>query len=362
MAKQRHEATGAGEPLTLFQAVERLEVELRQQLDPSQHERLSCAVALVRAGAVLEESPGHWTVTSSTDPQRRYAVDRECSCEDALHRAPEGRCKHRLAKGLMVRALRLLETGDLAMERVNVHTGELEPAPSSPLGTDTFGNDGWDEAMTMSTDPGALSERPCAVPAIRLGLRPISVIIADLSRPLPKECIGTLPKGGSTISFLPWHTVAAVLDTYAPGWDGEVARVDTIGERVSVTYRIRIPCAEGWAVREDSGMEDAQEDEYGDAMTNATATAFKRAAAKFGVGRSLYDTKSHTDHFLARVRGDREKLLVAIAEKAPAADLLFETLVADLMAQSGAYNRALLPVWALRSTLAQLQRLIADHQ
>lgn len=213
-----------------------------------------------------------------------------------------------------------------------------------------------EEALgSPETLAAALVDASRPAQALRLTLRPIGAIIADLSRALPPECIDTLIKGGVTIQYLHWHTVAAVLDAYAPGWEGTVIRVDKIGERLSVTYRITIPAAEGLCSREDSGMEDEDKDDYGDAMTNATATAFKRTAAKFGVARDLYDVKGHTNKFLARLRGDREQLLEAIEAATHARGVPFDTLLPWLMSQTGAYHRTLIPVWALRSILAQLQ-------
>jgi hypothetical protein len=61
--------------------------------------RLAKAVALVRAGAVTVIGPQHALVQSQTDPKIMYHVNGACECEDA-RRAPEGRCKHKLAAAL----------------------------------------------------------------------------------------------------------------------------------------------------------------------------------------------------------------------------------------------------------------------
>lgn len=126
-----------------------------------------------------------------------------------------------------------------------------------------------------------------------LGLRPITAIVADLSRPLPSACVASKTVKGSTIAYLHWQTVARLLDTYAPGWQGEVTRLEQQGQVVRVTYRLLIPCAEGRVWREATGEDDEwepdEETRYGNPSANAQANAFKRAAALFGCGQWLYD-------------------------------------------------------------------------
>ena len=119
--------------------------------------------------------------------------------------------------------------------------------------------------------------------------RSIRAIVADLSQPLPRECVATKTLKGTAISYLHWQTVSRVLDAYAPGWSGHIARIDQLGKNVAVTYRITIPCAEGTVTREATGQEEEDLEGYGDSTSNAEAMAFKRAAAKFGVGLWLYD-------------------------------------------------------------------------
>jgi hypothetical protein len=73
------------------------------------HERLSCAVALVKNGAVFQEGDGHtWTVASTTKPGNAYRLNGHgCQCEDAHYRAQK-RCKHALAVYLSQRVLSLM--------------------------------------------------------------------------------------------------------------------------------------------------------------------------------------------------------------------------------------------------------------
>jgi hypothetical protein len=95
---------------TFSQALEHAEVLARHALPTVLHERLSCAVALVRHGKVLQGDDSHtWEVESGSKPDVRYSINGHgCQCEDATYRAPQGRCKHVLATLLARKALALL--------------------------------------------------------------------------------------------------------------------------------------------------------------------------------------------------------------------------------------------------------------
>ena len=142
----------------------------------------------------------------------------------------------------------------------------------------------------MEETPETTSSEEPRDPLLR---RSIAEIIKDLSKPIPDRLINTKTIKGQAIRFITWQTAVRFLDHYAPGWSGEVRTVTEIGGRVIVVYRISIPCLESYVYREATGQEsDWDEDEevkYGDPSSNAEAMAFKRAAAKFGLGLHLYD-------------------------------------------------------------------------
>ena len=56
-----------------------------------------------------------------------------------------------------------------------------------------------------------------------------------------------------------------------------------------LTGRLTLHTADGSISREATGCELLDCDSYGDPVSNAEAMVFRRAAAKFGLGRSLYD-------------------------------------------------------------------------
>jgi hypothetical protein len=194
--------------------------------------------------------------------------------------------------------------------------------------------------------------------------RSIIAMVADLSRPLPVECLAriestTNPKTGKTRpaqDYLHWHTVTAALDTYAPGWEGRIVRIDKIGERIVVVYRLTLHAAEGTFSQDGDGMEDEDKDDFGDAMTSAVATALKRAAAKFGLGRNqLYDKDKRTAAFLSAVRRDKEVAVQELAGVADAKGYPRSDVLAWLCRQAGVVRVSDIPTYTLKAMARQLE-------
>jgi len=125
--------------------------------------------------------------------------------------------------------------------------------------------------------------------------RPIAEILEDLAKPIPKRLIKQLEKRDSAtgeviyLDYIPWYTVARLLDLYAPGWEGRVEHVQAVGDRLVTTYVLTIHAAEGAFIRTATGSEAVNYDGYGDVSSNAESMAFRRAAAKFGLGLDLYN-------------------------------------------------------------------------
>ena len=118
--------------LTFQQALDMAEVLARTALPPALHERLSCALALVKAGAVLQLDDGHtWTVASARTPGKEYRVNGACSCADAHYRAQK-RCKHALAVYLARKTLELMQA-PAAQEDPAPQAVPVEPAPAAPV-------------------------------------------------------------------------------------------------------------------------------------------------------------------------------------------------------------------------------------
>jgi hypothetical protein len=108
--------------LTWRAAVQRLSILAQTKLPETLHARMAKATALVLAGGVFVEEDGTAMVRAS-DGERWYHVNGHCSCPDGPS-APNGFCKHRLARGLYLRASALQHAGFPDTE-----PGALPPAP-----------------------------------------------------------------------------------------------------------------------------------------------------------------------------------------------------------------------------------------
>ena len=150
----------------------------------------------------------------------------------------------------------------------------------------------------------------------KLFKRSITDILSDLARPVPDRFLETRQQGGADLTYIAWYMVAKLLDYYTPGWEGAITQMHTTGDRLFVTYRLTIHAAEGTFTREATGTKLLKEEKevwvgqkpnrkqlkdeqgrliterrelaYGAPSSNAESMAFRRAAAKFGLGLHLY--------------------------------------------------------------------------
>lgn len=128
-----------------------------------------------------------------------------------------------------------------------------------------------------------------ASPETRDEIRSIREIVKDLSKPVARRHLRTRRQGGKELTYISWYDAVKYLDHYAPGWCYEVRRIDSIAGKLILTIRLSIPCREGIVYREATGQEEEETNSYGDSSSNAESMALRRAAAKFGLGLSLYD-------------------------------------------------------------------------
>jgi len=119
-------------------------------------------------------------------------------------------------------------------------------------------------------------------------MKPLAEILQALKAPLPQGALATRKQGGQNITYVPWYNVAELLDRHAPGWQWQVVSVQVCGNHLVLVGRLIVPTADGPIVREATGSELLEVSGYGDPASNAEAMAFRRAAAKFGLGLYLY--------------------------------------------------------------------------
>jgi hypothetical protein len=118
-----------------------------------------------------------------------------------------------------------------------------------------------------------------------------------LSRNIPQSLLATKPvrdsKTGKTthLWYVPWHQANKILSKYCPGWQWEIVSTQVAGERLILVGKLSIPTSTGWVSRSATGTEKLDCSSFGDPSSNAESMAFRRSAARFGLGLYLYQEK-----------------------------------------------------------------------
>lgn len=130
-----------------------------------------------------------------------------------------------------------------------------------------------------------------------INYRPLADILADLSKPIPREHCVTKPRKDKTfpgtarfIVALGWEGTVALMNQIAPSWSFVFPHPpQQIGNYLSITARVSIPTSDsGTITREMSGAVELKagdlKDGYGDPVTTAAHKAVRKALAYFGFG------------------------------------------------------------------------------
>jgi len=112
--------------LSWAEAIARTSEDVCAKMPAAMHSRLERGTALVRDGRVWIEDDGHTCLVQSQDEGRWYVVNGACECAD-YPKAPEHVCKHRAARGIYLKALKLMWEGLPAP--ATVVSEETAPAP-----------------------------------------------------------------------------------------------------------------------------------------------------------------------------------------------------------------------------------------
>lgn len=126
--------------------------------------------------------------------------------------------------------------------------------------------------------------------------RPLETILEDLRKPIPDRFIKLKPqknkKTGKTIhiKFASWYDIIRILEARAPGFEYDCSPHFSDGKTI-VKATITIHGSDGSLSRSALGIENSGVDSWGDATSNASSMALRRAAAEFGLGLHLYFEK-----------------------------------------------------------------------
>lgn len=123
--------------------------------------------------------------------------------------------------------------------------------------------------------------------------RPLEAILEDLRKPIPDRFIKLKPqknkKTGKTtnLKFASWYDIIRILEARAPGFEYDCFPHFDNGKTV-VRATITIHGEDGSLSRTALGIADSGIESWGDATSNASSMALRRAAAEFGLGLHLY--------------------------------------------------------------------------
>ena len=117
--------------------------------------------------------------------------------------------------------------------------------------------------------------------------RPLGQILSDLRRPIPGHIVHTRQQSGRRVKYLTMQDTIAILDQYAPGWEGTITNIYSSRDRIYIAYRITIHAKEGKFSREATGSSTFEPNAQGDPSSLAESAALRNAAAKFGLALYL---------------------------------------------------------------------------
>jgi hypothetical protein len=337
---------------------------------------------LLEGGVTPGEQDDTYLVRSTSDADKVYTVSlKGCTCDAGRH--GNKYCTHAAAVEIYTRHAKekyLANMPKQEQKTANDQEGAQE-APGSTQTPNATPKSSQKENVAGETIQTSNPMPSSAMLPLQLPRRSIQAIIADLSRPLPEACVAHRKQGGQDIGYLHWQHVARVLDTYAPGWSGHIVEVKVIadpgkdgltGDKVMVTYRLTIPAAEGLIAREATGQEDVEMVEeytdsrsgevkkrraYGDSTSNAEAMAFKRAAAKFGLGAWLYNNDATAEELRKHLDREKADLLKLLEQSCARAGVPVPEVRRWLRGQTGAQSSRDVPASAIRALLGHLATL-----
>lgn len=112
--------------------------------------------------------------------------------------------------------------------------------------------------------------------------------LAELGRPVDQRHVRQLKKAGTTLDYLPWHTVARHLTHRVPGWQWSVLSVQELSGSVVVHGSLSVPTSEGPLRFDAVASEPIKGGSQAPPAEVAESAALRRAAAKAGLALELY--------------------------------------------------------------------------
>lgn len=124
----------------------------------------------------------------------------------------------------------------------------------------------------------------------------------QLNQQVPQTYIKQLNKGGSVIDYIPWYKLCDLLDQRTDEWQWEIVSMTLSQDRIFMVGKLTIFADDGVMIQSATGTELLNCSSYGDPSSNAEAMCLRRACAKFGMGRELWDKDTKTKTQTRQVR------------------------------------------------------------
>jgi len=112
--------------------------------------------------------------------------------------------------------------------------------------------------------------------------------LEELNLPIDPRHFKTRKQGNTTLTYVPWATLARHLHFRAPGWCFEIQNVSEIGGSVVVTGRLTIPTTDGLLHYSALSSEPLESASKAPAAEVAASSCLRRAAALAGLGLELW--------------------------------------------------------------------------
>ena len=124
--------------------------------------------------------------------------------------------------------------------------------------------------------------------AAKFTRRSTAETLQELNRPIDPRHFKTRKQGSTTLTYVPWATLAKHLHHRAPGWCWEVQSVQEVGGAVVVTGRLTITAADGLLNYSAVASEPLESASKAPAAEVAASSCLRRAAALPGLGLELW--------------------------------------------------------------------------
>ena len=132
------------------------------------------------------------------------------------------------------------------------------------------------------------SSNSATAPVAKFTQRTTAETLEELNRPIDPRHFKTRKQGNTTLTYVPWATLARHLHHRAPSWNWEIQSVQEVGGSVVVTGRLTIPTTDGLLHYSACASEPLESASKAPPAEVSASACLRRACALAGLGLELY--------------------------------------------------------------------------